>query len=111
MDYTEFRKFVEENTRAQGKFLEKATVYLLDKNASRKPAAKWPDSRIEKEANKMWDMNISGAFINVSEGIKNAENKPRFHNHEEQVSYWINFMNEYEFLENFTDGIDDMEFE
>ncbi|MCE2141486.1 hypothetical protein GRC93_13790, partial [Streptococcus thermophilus] len=61
MDYTEFRKYVEENTRAQGKFLEKATVYLLDKNASRKPAAKWTDSRIEKEANKMWDMNISGA--------------------------------------------------
>lgn len=49
MDYTEFRKYVEENTRAQGKFLEKATVYLLDKNASRKPAAKWPDSRIEKK--------------------------------------------------------------
>lgn len=56
-------------------------------------------------------MNISGAFTNVAEGIKNAENKPRFHSHEEQVDYWINFMNEYEFLENFTDGIDDMEFE
>ncbi|MDU4038055.1 MAG: hypothetical protein E7H15_12430, partial [Lactococcus lactis] len=66
MDYTEFRKYVEENTRAQGKFLEKSIVYLLDKNASRKPAAKWPDSRIEKEANKMWDMNISGAFTNVA---------------------------------------------
>jgi len=111
MDYTEFRKYVEENTRAQGKFLEKATVYLLDKNASRKPAAKLTDSRIEKEADKMWDMNISGAFTNVAEGIKNAEGKPRFHNHEEQITYWIQFMNEYEFLENFTDGIDDMEFE
>lgn len=54
MDYTEFRKYVEENTRAQGKFLEKATIYLLDKNASRQSSAKWPDSRIEKEANKMW---------------------------------------------------------
>ncbi len=111
MDYTEFRKYVEENTRAQGKFLEKATVYLLDKNASRKPTAKWADSRIEKEANKMWDMNISGAFTSVAEGIKNAESKPRFRNHEEQVAYWIQFMDEYEFLENFTDGVDDMEFE
>ena len=56
-------------------------------------------------------MNISGAFTNVAEGIKNAEGKPRFHNHEEQVTYWIQFMNQYEFLENFTEGIDDMEFE
>ena len=47
MDYTEFRKYVEENTRAQGKFLEKATIYLLDKNVSRQSSAKWPDSRIE----------------------------------------------------------------
>lgn len=107
----EFIQYVERNCSAQDIFLNKANDYQLELNAIRQKSAKWSQSKIDKECEKMWDATIKNTYNSVATNIKADKEKPRFVNHDDEVDYWVNFLNEYEFLESFTDGISDTEFE
>jgi hypothetical protein len=107
----EFISYVDKNSRAEEIFYERALAFQIDKNERRQKSARWTQSKMEKECEKMWEATIKGTYNNVATNIKAIEKKPRFHNHDDEVDYWVNFLNENEFLESFTDGISDAEFE
>ena len=111
MNFDEFKSYVEKNSRADDIFLSKATDYLDAENERRKKQNRWEQSKIDKEVEKMWESTLKNSYASVVEGIKGEKNKPLFYSHDEEIDYWISFLNENEFLENFTDGISDTEFD
>jgi hypothetical protein len=111
MYFNEFKTYVEKNSRAADIFLNKAFDYLTEENNKRKSSARWSSSKIDQECEKMWEMTLKNSYNSVTDGIKAEKNKPLFYTHDDEVDYWIEFLNEKEFLEGFTDGISDMEFD
>ena len=103
----EFKEYVENNGRAYEKFIIKATDYLNEKNSRRQPNKRWKESRIDKEAEKMWTDLIKNTYDKIKSVIKT---KRRF-SHEQEIEDWIEFLRENEILESFSDSIDELEFE
>lgn len=103
----EFKEYVENNGRAYEKFIIKATDYLNEKNSRRQPNKRWKESRIDKEAEKMWTDLIKNTYDKIKSVIKT---KRRF-SHEQEIEDWIEFLRENEILESFSDSIDEIEFE
>ena len=103
----EFKEYVENNGRAYEKFIIKATDYLNEKNNRRQANKRWKESRIDKEAEKMWTDLIKNTYDKIKSVIKT---KRRF-SHEQEIEDWIEFLRENEILESFSDNIDELEFE
>ncbi|CQR24620.1 hypothetical protein BN1356_00964 [Streptococcus varani] len=104
----EFKQYLENYGRSYERFMQKAIDYQNTKNARRTPASKrWSDEKIEREAEKMW----TGIIKNIYEKIKaNGKFKKRFV-HQEEIDDWIQFMNEHEILDSFSESVDELEFE
>lgn len=103
----EFKEYLETHSRAYEHFISKATDYQNRKNANRKVGKRWKDTKIEREAEKMWADMVK----NVYDKIKvNGKFKKRYI-HQEEIEDWITFMNEYDILDSFSDSIDELEFE
>lgn len=111
MYFDEFKTYVEKNSSAEDIFLTKANDYLVAENERRKKQNRWEQSKIDKECEKMWEATLKSSYSSVVEGIKGEKNKPLFYTHDEEIDYWVAFLNEHEFLEGFADGISDMEFD
>lgn len=111
MYFDEFKTYVEKNSRAEDIFLTMAADFLTAENSRRKKQNQWEQSKIDKECEKMWEATLKNSYNSVVEGIKAEKEKPLFYTHDEEIDYWVSFLNENDFLESFTDGISDTEFE
>lgn len=105
MNLKEFTEYVQKNCRAQEIFLIKSYTYLKVKNDKRQAAAKWNDSRLEKESENMWQIAVQNLYNTIATNIKQYDMVAAPYNK------WAGFMAEFEVLDGFTDGIGDMEFE
>lgn len=103
----EFKEYLETHSRAYERFIDKAITYQNTKNANRQANKRWKEARIEREAEKMW----SDMVKNVYDKIKVNGKFKRRYVHQEEIDDWIQFMNEYDILDNFSDSIDELEFE
>ncbi|HAP3558623.1 TPA: hypothetical protein IUD88_001218 [Enterococcus faecalis] len=104
MLYHEFREYLEENARHSLElFIEKATEYQLEKNKNRSGKSKWNEAKVQRAIDAMLDRLIDGAY----EQIKAQKGVPKYNGRQ----IWIDFMNEHDFLEMFSDGVSEMEFE
>ena len=111
MYFEEFKTYVEKNSRAEDVFFTKATDFLEAENAKRTKQNRWEQSKIDKETEKMWESTLKNSYAAVVTGIKSEKDKPHFYSHDEEVDYWVSFLNNHEFLEGFVDGISDTEFD
>lgn len=104
----EFQEYLENHGRAYERFVRKALDYQNAKNAKRTPARKkWSEDKIEREVEKMWADMVKSVY----DKIKANGNFKRRMIHQEEIDDWIQFMNEYEVLDGFSDSIDELEFE
>ncbi|MBD9846438.1 hypothetical protein IHP33_11980 [Enterococcus faecalis] len=103
MLYYEFREYLETHAKQSlDLFIAKATEYQEEKNKNRKKDKRWNEVQIQRAVNQMLDQLIDNAY----EQIKAKKGVPKYNG----TQIWIDFMNEYEFLEMFSDGINEMEF-
>lgn len=103
MKLNTFKEYLETNATGYEKFIAKATKYQQLKNKARSPKNRWPEKKVERAINAMWDQVVQAAY----EKIK--QQKGRAHAGSEQI--WIQFMNENDFLELFNESLDEIEFE
>ncbi|MGB4588989.1 MAG: hypothetical protein WBI17_07115 [Clostridiaceae bacterium] len=98
MTIIEFREFIEAKSRAQEIFEGKAMDYQSMKNSARVPAKRWSENRLENEVAEMWKQAITNTYNSL-----NAQKDPS--------TTLKAIVESDEFLESFTDGIREMEFE
>lgn len=103
----EFKQYLENHGRTYERFMRKALDYQNAKNARRNASKRWSDEKIEREAETMWSDMIKNAYDKIK---ANGKFKKRFV-HQEEIDYWIRFMNEHEILDSFADSVDELEFE
>lgn len=103
MIYPEFKEYLE-NTAGFEIYIQKALDLQQERNSRRseKKGKKWNGARMEREAYRMWEDVVLSAY----EQVKRARVEMKA-----GTKTWIEFMKENEFLENFNDGISEMEFE
>lgn len=103
MIYPEFKEFLE-STNSYEIYMQKALDLQRDRNSRRseKKGKKWNDAKMERAAYEMWEKLVLSAY----EQIKSARIVMKA-----GTKSWIEFMNENEFIESFSDGISEMEFE
>lgn len=103
MKLNTFKEYLETHATSYEKFIEKATEYQKAKNKNRQAKHRWPEKKIERAVDAMWDQVVQSAY----EKIK--QQKGRAHAGSDQI--WLQFMNENDFLELFNESLDEIEFE
>ena len=98
MTIIEFREFIEAKSRAQEIFEGKAMDYQSKKNSARVPAKRWSENRLENEVAEMWKQAITNTYNSLK-----AQKDPS--------TTLKAIVESDEFLESFTDGIRELEFE
>lgn len=104
MNYQEFKSWLEENSRGYEMFINKATDWQNEKNMKRTgKTKKWNEAKIARVVNGMWGDVVKNAY----EKIKSEKGVAKYNGYQ----IWLSFLDEIEFLENFDDGIAELEFE
>ena len=107
MEFEDFMKYVEENSSAKDKFFTKVTKYLKEQVASNDNKVVLTKSQIESEVKKAWNNAIKNMYDKVNSKVKTKKTDA----YEVKVEKWIATISELEILDNFTESIDEMEFE
>lgn len=107
MEFEDFKKYVEENCRAKNIFLPKVTAYITDQINSDENKVYLSPSQIEYEVKKAWNDALRNLYSKVNSKVKTKKTD----SYPIKVEKWLTDMNELEILDEFTDSIDDMEFE
>ncbi|ETC91176.1 TPA: hypothetical protein ACU1XM_002332 [Enterococcus faecalis] len=104
MLYYEFREYLEENAAPALKiFRNKIEEIENSRNSRRKVHKRWNEIQINRAVEHEVDKLIDNAY----EKIKAQKGVPKYNGKE----IWIEFMNEHNFLDMFSDGVNEMEFE
>lgn len=107
MEFEDFKKYVEENCRAKSIFLPKVTTYITDQINSDENKVYLSPSQIQYEVKKAWNDVLRNLYAKVNSKVKTKKTD----SYPIKVEKWLADMNELEILDEFTDSIDDMEFE
>ena len=107
MEFEDFKKYVEENCRAKSIFLPKVTTYITDQINSDENKVYLSLSQIQYEVKKAWNDALRNLYAKVNSKVKTKKTD----SYPIKVEKWLADMNELEILDEFTDSIDDMEFE
>ncbi|MFK4968350.1 hypothetical protein ACI1UG_09325 [Lactococcus garvieae] len=107
MEFEEFKKYVEENCNAKSKFYEKMTAYMWHMVESEDNNVYLTESQIETEVKKNWNASLQNMYNKVE---KKATTK-KTDSHPVKVEKWIAEISELEILDEFTESIDNIEFD
>ncbi|CDI47110.1 hypothetical protein BN927_02177 [Lactococcus lactis subsp. lactis Dephy 1] len=107
MEFEDFKKYVEENCRAKSIFLPKVTTYITDQINSDENKVYLSPSQIQYEVKKAWNDALRNLYAKLNSKVKTKKTD----SYPIKVEKWLADMNELEILDEFTDSIDDMEFE
>lgn len=107
MDFEELKKYVEENCNAKSSFFEKMTAYMRRMVESEDNNVYLTESQIETEVKKNWNASLQNMYNKVSKEVKTKKTDA----HPVQVEKWIAQISELEILDEFTESIDNIEFD
>lgn len=107
MDFEEFKKYIEENCNAKSSFFEKMTAYMRLMVESEDNNIYLTESQIETEVKKNWNASLQNMYNKVSKEVKTKKTDA----HPVKVEKWLTQISELEVLDNFTESIDNTEFE
>ncbi|AWN66606.1 hypothetical protein LL14B4_10625 [Lactococcus lactis subsp. lactis] len=107
MEFEDFKKYVEENCNAKSIFFNKVTTYFNEQVASSDNNVYLSPSQIKSEVKKGWNSTLNNLHSKVSSKVKVKKTD----SYPIRVEKWIAEMAELEILDEFTESIDDMEFE
>lgn len=107
MEFEDFKKYVEENCRAKNIFLPKLTAYITDQVNSDENKVYLSPSQIEYEVKKAWNDTLRNLYTKVNKEITTKRTDP----YPVKVEKWISGIRELEILDDFSDSIDEMEFD
>lgn len=107
MDFDEFKKYVEENSRAKSIFFSKMTAYMKHMVESEENKIYLTESQIETEVKKNWNDSLQNMYNKVKGQVKVKKTDAPI----VKVEKWIAQMSELEVLDNFTESIDNLEFD
>lgn len=103
MNFNEFNEWLKKNSRGYEVFSTKAMDLQKERNKKRTgKTKKWTDTKMERAAEAMWTDIAKNAY----EKIKVEKGVPKYNG----TQIWIEFMEEYNFLENFDDSMAELEF-
>ena len=104
MLYDEFVEYLQTNAkRTLDLFLEKATEYQNEKNNGRSGKAKWPEAKVARAVEDMYNQLLTNTY----EKIKMVKPVAKYNGYQ----IWVEFLEQSEFFELFSDSIAEMEFE
>lgn len=107
MEFEDFKKYVEENCKAKNIFFPKVKAYITEQVNSTENKVYLSPSQIETEVKKGWNDALRNMYAKVNSKVKTKKTDA----YPIKVEKWISQMSELEILDNFTDSIDEMEFE
>lgn len=107
MDFEEFKKYVEDNCNAKSKFFEKMTDYMHHMVESEENKIYLTESQIETEVKKNWNASLQSMYNKVNNKVKTKKTD----SHPVKVEKWLAEINELEILDDFTENIDNIEFD
>lgn len=107
MDFEEFKKYVEENCNAKSSFFDKMTAYMRLMVESEDNNIYLTESQIETEVKKNWNASLQNMYNKVSKEVKTKKTDA----HPVKVEKWVTQISELEILDNFTESIDNTEFD
>jgi len=100
MTFNEFLEYMTENLSAYSSFYKKALAFQNKKNLARKKKA-WNEAKVERATLAMWKQSMQGLYDTIKPQIGNRASREE----------WIEFMIQYELLENISNSMSEMEFE
>lgn len=107
MDFYEFKEYIEENCRAKTIFHEKMTKYFQTQARFSEQKVHLTRSQINSEIRKAWNNALQNLYNNVKTEVKTKRtDAPQI-----KRIKWINKISELEILDNFTEEIDNAEFD
>lgn len=107
MEFEEFKKYVEENCNAKSSFFEKMTAYMRRMVESEDNNIYLTESQIETEVKKNWNASFQNMYNKVDNKVKTKKTD----SHLVKVEKWIAEISELEILDEFTESIDNIEFD
>ena len=107
MEFEEFKKYVEENCNAKSSFFDKMTAYMRRMVESEDNNIYLTESQIETEVKKNWNNSLKDLYSSVDSKVKTKKTD----SHPVKVEKWLAEMSELEVLDNFTESIDNTEFD
>jgi hypothetical protein len=107
MEFEEFKKYVEENCNAKSSFFEKMTTYMRRMVESEDNNVYLTDTQIETEVNKNWNVSLQNMYHKVSKEVKTKKTDST----PVKVEKWLAQISELEILDEFTESIDNIEFD
>lgn len=107
MEFEEFKKYVEENCNAKSKFFDKMTAYMRQMVESEESNIYLTESQIETEVKKNWDASLQNIYAKVNTKVKTKKTD----SYPVKVEKWIAEISELEILDEFTESIDNIEFD
>ena len=107
MDFYEFKEYIEENCRAKTLFHEKMTNYFQTQARNSEKKIILTRSQINSEVRKAWNSSLQNLYDNVKKKVQTKRtDAPQI-----KREKWINKISELEVLDNFTEEIDNAEFD
>lgn len=107
MDFYEFKEYIEENCRAKTIFHEKMTKYFQIQARFSEQKVHLTRSQINSEVRKAWNSSLQNLYNNVKKKVQTKRtDAPQI-----KREKWINKISELEVLNNFTEEIDNAEFD
>lgn len=107
MEFEDFKRYVEENCNAKSIFSNKLTTYFNEQVASSDNNVYLSPSQIKSEVKKGWNDDLKNLYAKVGSKVKVKKTD----SYSITVEKWIAEMGELEILDEFTESLDDMEFE
>lgn len=104
MQFQKFKEWLEQNTTGYKVFVQKSTELQNQRNQKRTgKTKKWNEAKIARAVNSMWTDVAKNAY----EQIKTQKGVPKYNGYQ----IWLDYLSEIEFLENFDDSMNELEFE
>lgn len=103
MDTEQLQQYVAENSQVETIFMEKTLAYLNMKNKKRQPAKRWNETRVQRQADKMYAQVIDDLYAKLHTQVKANRFTP--------ASEWIKFIDENEVLDGLEESMMELDFE
>lgn len=103
MDVEELKNYLKENSNVENLFTSKCLDYLTEKNENLPKAKRWPQEKLDREADKMYSQFLQGIRDKISTRFKGyAKHDP---------DKWRHFMEVNEVPDELEESVVDIEFE
>lgn len=107
MEFEDFKKYLEENCKAKNIFFPKVTDYITAQVNSDENKVYLSPSQVEYEVKKAWNDALRNLYTKLNKEITTKKTDP----YPIKVEKWISGMRDLEILDDFSDNIDEMEFD